>query len=294
MSYEHPLAHLVGIEGIALLRAFNGEFDHEFVEARLDETRRLLDDPALSEAGVSVDHLGTVPGYDSWAATYDEPGNAALDIEEPIVGRILDSLPIGTALDAACGTGRHTAYLSEAGHQVIGVDSSSNMLAKAGIRAPNADLRHGGLEALPVDDNSVNTVVCALALTHLPVLEPAIAEFARVLLPGGQLVISDIHHEAVLRGSVPPVMVDGRPGRLPAYRHYASDYLTAAMNHGFTVRSCTEPKMPNRDVAETPTTEPGPWPTWPWSLSALIPTATRAADLDIPALIVWQFQLADR
>jgi SAM-dependent methyltransferase len=48
-----------------------------------------------------------------------------LEIEQPIVREILDGLPLGVAIDAACGTGRHTAYLASLGHTVIGVDNVS-------------------------------------------------------------------------------------------------------------------------------------------------------------------------
>ena len=41
--YQHPLAHLLGIEGIALLRAFAGDHDEAFTLARFGEIRRLLD-----------------------------------------------------------------------------------------------------------------------------------------------------------------------------------------------------------------------------------------------------------
>lgn len=54
MSCEHPLAYLIGLEGLALLRAFTGEQDAAFVHSRLTEIRPLLDDPALTDAGVSV------------------------------------------------------------------------------------------------------------------------------------------------------------------------------------------------------------------------------------------------
>jgi hypothetical protein len=47
--YQHPLAYLVGMEGVALLRGFAGDYDREFIEARLAETRALLD---------SVDQFG--------------------------------------------------------------------------------------------------------------------------------------------------------------------------------------------------------------------------------------------
>ena len=63
--YQHPLAYLLGIEGLALLRAWAGDYDEAFVRARLAEVRRLLDDPAVADhAGVAVrrgGHAGGVP-----------------------------------------------------------------------------------------------------------------------------------------------------------------------------------------------------------------------------------------
>ena len=43
MIYQHPLAYLVGLQGVALLRAYNGEYDREFTEARIAEIRAMLD-----------------------------------------------------------------------------------------------------------------------------------------------------------------------------------------------------------------------------------------------------------
>ena len=48
--YQHPLAYLLGIEGLALLRAWAGDYDEAFVTARLAEVRRLLDDPGEADA----------------------------------------------------------------------------------------------------------------------------------------------------------------------------------------------------------------------------------------------------
>src|SRR5205823_4757833 len=96
--------------------------------------RGLLGDPRLAAAdGVDAEPggLSTADEYREWAATYDEPGNQLIDIEGPIVQRILDALPPADALDAACGTGRHTAHLAARGHRVIGVDASPEMLERA-------------------------------------------------------------------------------------------------------------------------------------------------------------------
>ena len=289
MRYEHPLAYLLGVEGAALLRSFTGEFDRDFVEARIAEVRRLLDDETLAGAAVEVDRLDAVAGYRMWSATYDQP-NSAFDIDEPVIADIVASLPVGVALDAACGTGRHSRALAERGHRVIGVDGSADMLARARARVPEGEFLLGDLHRLPVADAEVDLVVCALALTHVPDLKPVIAEFARVLRPGGHLVISDVHHERVTWGSIPTVRgPNGQPARVATYRHPTGDYLRAALPVGLQPRRCEEPVLPLPD-RQPPAPSPGPWDTWPWSLATLVPDAARAANAGSPAMVIWHFQ----
>ena len=210
---------------------------------------------------------------------------------------ILGEMPPGTALDAACGTGRHTEYLAARGHLVIGVDSSRDMLEHARRRVPDARFQQGDLHRLPVAGGHVDIVVCALALSHVPHLKPVFTEFARVLRPGGHLVISDIHQELVALGSIPRVRCSGgEPRLLPAFRHRASDYLKAALPLGLQLRRCDEPRMSggadSAMIAENITT--GPWDDWPWSLLGIVSAASGAAWNGTPAAIIWHFQLADR
>jgi hypothetical protein len=49
--YQHPLAFLLGLEGIALMRAFNGDYDEEFTRARIAEIRTLLDSAGRYRTG---------------------------------------------------------------------------------------------------------------------------------------------------------------------------------------------------------------------------------------------------
>jgi SAM-dependent methyltransferase len=296
--YQHPLAYLLGLEGIALLRAWAGEHDKAFVEARLAEVRWLLDNEALaSHGGVMVGRGDTVTGYRQWSATYDEPRNGLFDVEEPIMHEILNALPAGTALDAACGTGRYASYLAARGHQVVGVDSSPEMLDRARARVPQGAFLLGLLQELPLPDGAVDLVVSGLALAHVPALAPVMAEFARVLRPGGHAVISDAHHELVFRGSVVKALGPaGEPGLVATYRHTAGDFLRAALPAGLQVRRCEEPRGPARDQPSprSPDVEldVGSWQEWPWSLMDLVPEATRAAG-GTPSAIIWHFQLAD-
>ncbi|HEY8788014.1 MAG TPA: methyltransferase domain-containing protein [Actinopolymorphaceae bacterium] len=298
MIYQQPLAYLLGIEGLALLRAWAGDYDEDFVQARLAEVRQLLDEPLLAgHPGVSVARGSLEAGYQQWSESYDEPRNGLFDLDEPFMYEILDGLPTGVALDAACGTGRFASYLVQHAHHVIGVDSSPDMLTVARRRVPSAEFLLGELDELPVADDSADIVTCALALSHLSSLGPAMAEFARVLRPGGHLVISDVHAELILRGSVVQALGPAdEPGLVPTFRHSTGDYLRAALSAGLVVRRCEEPWLHDGESEEYPAPEPGhmepgPWGDWPWTLMWLIPDVIRA--LGDPILILWHFQMPE-
>ena len=296
MIYQHPLAYLLGLEGLALLRGWVGDFDRDFVLARLAEVRRLLDEPALAgHPGVDVARRDSQAGYRTWAPTYDDPDNGLFALDEPAVDAILDTLPVGDALDAACGTGRFSVRLAARGHRVIGVDNSPEMLELARTKLPDAAFSLGELDDLPVPDESVDVVVCALALSHVPDLTPVMAEFARVLRPRGHAVIADAHHELILRGSiVKAIGRDGDPGLVATYRHTPGDFLRAALGAGLQVRRCEEPLSRNGQPQAGPPPPPpeitiGAPEDWPWTLLPLVPAAAQAA-WAIPAVIVWDFE----
>jgi ubiquinone/menaquinone biosynthesis C-methylase UbiE len=291
--YQDPLAYLLGLEGIALLDAWAGEQDRAFTEARLAEIRQLLDDEKLLGRGVLVERVSTALVYQQLSAGYDaEAGGGLFATDEPIVADYLSGRKPGVALDAACGTGRFAEFLSARGHRVIGVDSSPDMLAYARRRVPDGEFRLGELDRLPLSDDSVDVITCALALEHVPRLEPVLAEFARVLRPGGDLVISDVHHELITRGSV--MTVRGPAGELwiaATYRHQLGDYLRPALSLGFQVRRCEEPRaVSSASRPPEPATEIGDWPDWPWSLMDYLPSAVRATG-GRPSLVIWHFQL---
>lgn len=95
--------------------------------------------------------------------------------------------------DLGCGTGAVAAALAPHVATVIGVDASEEMLAAAGRRVPpNVSLRHGQLEALPIDDAAVDAATLVLVLHHVPAPAAALAEAFRVLKPGGRALIVDM------------------------------------------------------------------------------------------------------
>lgn len=141
--------------------------------------------------------------WDQAASTYD--GMIALFERSMLRGgrEWLAERARGRVLEVAVGTGRNLPFYGEL-ESLAGLDLSREMLVGAVPRAEETDfavsLMVGDAEALPIQDGSVDTVVCALALCSIPRPRAAIAEMHRVLTPGGRLLLID--HVASTSGLV--------------------------------------------------------------------------------------------
>jgi len=71
-------------------------------------------------------------------------------VEEPSVLALLNKLPAGLVVDAACGTGRYAADLAAQGRDVVGVDIAAEMLAIAEARVPTGRFVVGDVCDLPL------------------------------------------------------------------------------------------------------------------------------------------------
>lgn len=117
-------------------------------------------------------------------------------IEEQLLG-LIGKTPIDSMLDLGTGTGRILQLLSSVYRRAIGVDASRDMLAvarsnldKSGIT--NASVRHGDIFNLPLEGQDFDLIVIHQVLHFLDEPDRAIAEAARLLRPGGRLVIIDL------------------------------------------------------------------------------------------------------
>ena len=187
----------------------------------------------------------TRSSYASWAATYDSDPNPQTALEYEPVLAALDAQAGERVLDAACGTGRYTAALQQAGVDVTGCDFSGEMLAVAKSKLPGVELVEADLnDALPFADSVVDAVLCAQALKHLPDLRGPMREFARLLRPGGRLVFSVTHPDMDWTG------YELKPGDMYVMREHADvfhhrffDYFDAAEQAGFAVKRILQLKV---------------------------------------------------
>jgi ArsR family transcriptional regulator len=109
-----------------------------------------------------------------------------------VLGLIDPSLTVG---DLGCGTGQLAETVAPHVHRVIAVDASDDMLTAARARLgklSNVDLRQGDLEALPIPAGELDAAVMSLVLHYSPDPARALTEVARVLQPGGRVLIVDM------------------------------------------------------------------------------------------------------
>jgi ubiquinone/menaquinone biosynthesis C-methylase UbiE len=140
-----------------------------------------------------VDYDAVAPSYDHRYRDFGFPGT--LNALEEIVTR----RPGLRVLEVGCGTGQWLALLRERSALVAGLDGSPGMLERARERLPGADLRHGSAERLPWPDAAFDLVLCNNALHHFPDKPGFVSEAARVLAPGGELLVIGFDPRAIER-----------------------------------------------------------------------------------------------
>jgi ubiquinone/menaquinone biosynthesis C-methylase UbiE len=101
-------------------------------------------------------------------------------------------------LDVGAGTGFLTEGAAKIARKVIALDFSEAMMseAKAKLGQSNVEFKIGNVEEIPQPDASVDAVIGNMVLHHCPIPESAVREMARVLVPGGRLVLSDLQEHS--------------------------------------------------------------------------------------------------
>jgi SAM-dependent methyltransferase len=203
--------------------------------------RRLWPAPA-EELGVREAYARLADGY------LAEAHNPFMRLEETTMLGLLPDVTGKAALDVGCGTGRYLRILRERGAALtVGLDLSPEMLGKARGLAP---LARADLRALPIAAARFDLVTSGLAVGHVADLATALAEMARVLVPGGTLLYSDFHPSARLAGHARSFTVGGRAFNVEHHLHLPDAHRAACGAAGLEIEemrdgvSATRPPFP--------------------------------------------------
>ena len=126
---------------------------------------------------------------------------------EAAIARALGEQPLGRLVDVGTGTGRMLELFASDAEHAIGVDRSPEMLRLARVKLAEAglgaELRQGDMYALPLPAGAADTVIIHQVLQYAQQPSAAIAEAARLLAPGGRLLIVDFaaHEREELRAT---------------------------------------------------------------------------------------------
>lgn len=195
-----------------------------------------------ASAGRYVEFVGT----ELSAATEGPVDRALLTAFVELVA----SRPCARVADIGCGPGRVAALLARSGLSVLGVDPSTELLARARRAHPAIDFEEGLLDDLPIPDESMAGAVCWYSIISTPPagLDQCLIELHRVLEPEGHLLLAfqSGGGEAILRSDA---YGTGLP--LTTYRHGVADVTKRLEAAGFGVRSTTE-RIPELAHETTP------------------------------------------
>jgi ubiquinone/menaquinone biosynthesis C-methylase UbiE len=136
--------------------------------------------------------------WDASAATFDDEADHGLrdpEVRAAWTALLLPLMPDPPVriLDLGCGTGSLAVLLAQAGHEVTGIDASMQMLALARAKAATAgvrlDLGRADAADPPFGPASADVVLCRHVLWSLPDQDAVLANWTRLLRPGGRLVL---------------------------------------------------------------------------------------------------------
>ena len=195
--------------------------------------------------------------YDQWSSTYEAVENATRDLAARVLRQYPLNLRDRDILEVGCGTGLNTGYLASHAKELIALDFSAGMLEQARAKTTARNVRFVQCDIQlewPLEKASVDLVVCMLVLEHIANLDHVFQEAARVLRPGGEFFVCELHPFRQHQGCQAR-FTDVNSGDLvlvQAFLHDVSDYVNTSIEHGFQVIRLGEWRDVNSDDKAKP------------------------------------------
>ncbi len=186
--------------------------------------------------------------YDLWASAYDnQPDNLMLVLDEALFPSLINEIVFKGKImvDVGCGTGRHwQKMIDREPKKMIGYDVSEGMLAELKKKFAGAQSHKlKGIHLPELNDESCDIVISTLAIAHIQNVEEALTEWNRVLKPGGEILITDYHPEALLKGGNRSFKHNGKIIEVKNYIHTIEDVKKIARQLHWNMLRLIEKKI---------------------------------------------------
>ena len=192
--------------------------------------------------------------YNIWADQYDTNENKTRDLEASALRTILSSIPFNNCLEIGCGTGKNTSWLNTRSEQIVAVDFSIEMLAKARekicsdtVEFVQADITN----KWTFGKNSFDLIVFSLVLEHIENLDTIFEEAANALKKGGYIYIGELHPFKQYAGSKARFESENGTQILDCFTHHISDFTNTAKKFSFETIQINE-YFDNQDRSNLP------------------------------------------
>ena len=199
-----------------------------------------------TEAAIRIPAQPNIQVFDRWAQVYDSQSNPLLMLEERMATPLLQPVTGGNILDVGCGTGRWLTRLEALDPlSLTGIDCSRAMLEKAREKVRTSTvLEHGNCSPLLGEDSAYSFVIASFLLSYLRDLQTFARECARVVRPGGYMLVSDMHPStAAARGWTRSFHIDGEKVEIAVHPPSLAEITEIFQQAGFDVQAQIEPSF---------------------------------------------------
>jgi len=181
--------------------------------------------------------------YSEWSETYDSDRNLTRDLDHAVAKKYLTGRRFKRGLEIGCGTGKNTAVLASVAERVVALDFSAGMIAKAKAKhsLSNVDFQITDItQEWPCANASFDLISGNLVLEHVEDLSHIFREASRVLMPGGEFFVCELHPYRQYQGT--QARFDRAQGTtmIPAFVHHIADFTNAAAANGLSVLALNE------------------------------------------------------
>jgi predicted TPR repeat methyltransferase len=181
--------------------------------------------------------------YNLWASQYDTNINKTRDLEAMALRQTLAELNFNTCLEIGCGTGKNTDYLITKSKEILAIDLSKEMLAKAKekINSERVIFQQADIN-LPwvFASKQFDLIVFSLVLEHIENLDAVFEQASNSLVRGGYIYIGELHPFKQYSGTKARFETENGEQVVTCFNHHISDFILAAKKHGFEIADINE------------------------------------------------------